>query len=497
MRFRRWMTVSLMCLLLFGGVGGVSAREILDGEQCFVPENSTISGNVFVLCGELLVDGHIEGHLIGAARTATINGRVDGSIYMLGGQLDIYGEVGKDVHFGGIVLNVHASAQFSDHGGIIAANLSTAIDPEATIPGSIINLGYQLVIDGNVNREISFWGSSLTIAGEVQGNVYATVGDSESDGVSSEIETLLIPFPFDVELIDPGLIVADTGIIRGQLNYRGPTEGRLRGTLDQPEIFVATREPITIGGTTEQTRRGLQIYFQHVLDEFITLAFIGLVSLVIAPRTMQMPLRPLQARPLSTLGVGMLSFILSFPIVLIIILFSLLIVFIMGLLPLDDLVLVGGVVLGLANIGGAGLFYFTAIYVARVIVALAVGKLLLRLFWKDDGSMRSLFISMGIGLLLLSMLGSIPVFGWAFNALALFLGLGAILTVIRAQFRRFREAGAPLPPPLPLHYADELPALPYFPEDAQRFAPPLIDDLPQPMGLDNLPAGFRWWKDDE
>ena len=40
----------------------VSAREILDGERCHVPEDTVITGDLFALCGDLIIDGRVDGH---------------------------------------------------------------------------------------------------------------------------------------------------------------------------------------------------------------------------------------------------------------------------------------------------------------------------------------------------------------------------------------------------------------------------------------------------
>lgn len=489
----------VLFLLAFLLTSVVSAGEILDGDLCNIEAERTVSDDVFVLCGDLTIDGHIEGNLIGAARTTRINGQIDGSIYLLGGELIMNGTIGKDVHFGGLILNITEDALFQHRSGsIISINLSGTISPQAAVPGGILDLGYQLIVDGNIGGHISFWGSALHVAGKVNGNITATVGNSQSDGASSQIETLLIPFPFDIELVDPGLFISRTAEVNGQLQYTGPTPGIINAKLGQKPIFNPT-EPVLTGTPVEQSARSLQQYLEDVLQEFFNLAFIGVIFLLVTPRQMQAPLRSMRTHPISTLGVGMLSFILSFPIFLIIAFFSILIMVIISLLPLDDVVVFGGVALALANIGSASIFYFTAIYIARIIFGLALGKFVIRLFDKDDGSWRSLFLSLSVGLIALSLANSIPTIGWGIDALALFLGLGAILSVLRIQVKRFldtspiRMAGAAngVQPMAPL-----LPRPPGF-REPQRFARPMLNNDPPPPGANNLPEGFDWWGEED
>lgn len=506
MPHRRRFFVMIALLLMFTAAGGVSARAIYESELCTIEADETIEGNAFVLCGELTVEGRVTGHILGAARLARISGSVDGSVYLVGGQLEIDGTIGKDVHFAGVTLDIHENAVLGN-GGIISANFSGTISPSTTINGSVINTAYQLLAGGDITQEINFWGSALHIDGQIGGDVNATVGDSGSNGVSSQISTLLIPLEFlgfEISLVDPGLIVSETADLQGDLTYRAPSPGIIEGQTASAPDFISTA-PAQLTEIGEDPQRGLSLYFGRVLREFITLGFIGVVGLLVMPKAMQSTLRPLQIRPLSTFGVGMLSFIMSFPIVLIVFLVSILIVVLLNVLPLDEVALFGAVVLGLANIGGAGLFYFTAIFIARVIVGLALGRLLLRLARRDDGTLRSLLISLGIGLFLLTMGGALPVIGWIVYALALFLGLGAILGAIQTRFQQVRATDPPPPPPG--RYTAEFLAvssvLPYYPEESLPYTPPnrppMLDDTTRGRGMANLPEGFdiNWLNDED
>lgn len=502
--FRRLLIICAL-LLIATSTGVAHAQGILDGESCHVESDSIVRGNLFVFCGELLVEGVVEGSIIGGARMAEIHGTVGGSIYLMGGELNVGGVIGKDVHYVGVALNILPEAEFlSDNGSILSANLSHHIEGGSLIPGHVTALGYQLVVDGDIGGEVNFWGSALNINGVIGQDVTATVGHSEEGGASSQIETLLIPFQINVELVDPGLIVGEDGAVRGQLEYTGPALGRIEGRMENPPIFNSTLQPpILVGGTTaEESARSIGRYLRVVVREFTSLAFVGVLCVLFVPRYIQSPIRTLQTNPVSTLGIGLLSFIISFPIVLILALLSVALIALLGALRLDNVVMFAGIALGLANIGGASVFYFAAIYIARVVVALALGRLVIRLIFRgrDDGTWRYLVLSMVAGVLVLSLVGSIPVIGIVLNALALFFGLGAILSVLHAQYiRLFRTPTAPTPPPVTASatYApDFLPRLPYLPDEATHFPPPLIDDAPHNAGTDNLPEGFNWWRSD-
>ena len=151
-------------LLIMGNIQIASARDILQGDQCTVEATEHISGNVFALCRTLVVSGEIDGDLFGGGSTIQIDGTVTGSLYVAGGQLDISGTVGRDIHFAGGALTIQPTAKLLDpRADLITANLSTEVDG-ARIPGSVTSVSYQLLLNAPVEREVTFWGSALTVS---------------------------------------------------------------------------------------------------------------------------------------------------------------------------------------------------------------------------------------------------------------------------------------------------------------------------------------------
>lgn len=472
----------------------VSAREVLQGDQCEVEAGRTVTGNLLVLCRTLTVDGHVTGNLLGMATNAVVNGQVDGNIYMISGQLDVRGTVGDDLHFGGLVLRVHDSAVFSDpHAGLISASLSTTLFPETELSGSIVAVGYQLVLQGRVDDEVDFWGSSLLIGGDVAGDINAQVGDAGAD--VSQLETLLIPVPVDLTLVRPGLRIGENAHVSGKLTYAGPSEAEILGRLDQPPTYNAiVVQPdfsqLTLG--EEDRFRGLGLYLSQVVREFLSLGLIGVVALLLAPRTIQAPLRNIQVRPLPCLGVGLLAFIISFVAVPFVVLLTVLLIVIVSLLQLNELTFAVAAILAVADTGIASVLFFIVLFVSRVIFSLAVGKLLTRVVIADDGSLRRNLISLALGALIMALLNSIPTVGWIINALMLFIGLGAILLIVQTRAEAAREAA-----PTKRYISVQAPPLPRRSDSDRLLAPPPppIDTTSEPIGMDNLPDGFHWWDD--
>jgi len=509
MRLRRVLIVCLLMLLPFGTA---AARQVLQGDLCTIEVDERVVGTVFVLCQDLVINGVVDGNLIGAATNTTISGEVTNGVYLLGGQLDILGTLHDDIHFSGLVLRIQESAELAnDVIDVFALSISTRVAPGITIPGTLTTASYQTLIEGDVGGEVNSWGAALEIEGRVGGNVAANVGDVEEIEGTPQIEALFIPFPFDIDFVNPGLRLGDAAYIVGDLRYEAPT-----ASLNQEAVADQIGGALTFDLVTSQFEpptdeeslvQGLRAYFANSVREVVTLAVVGGLGLLFAPQKMQAPITNLRRRPLTSLGVGALTFTISFFVFFVALVASALILFVLSLLNAGNLLFAGLVVLLIADVGGASLFYFVAIFVARSIFCLAVGRWMARRIFEDDDTLRYLFVSLLIGSTLIGFAVSLPIVGLFVNALALFLGLGAIISLLQAQLRNLREAP---------EYADNT----YTPPTRSGFGsrwisvdPPELppDQTPSPrptrprrpassgprprhsVGLDDLPEDFVWW----
>jgi hypothetical protein len=395
--------------------------------------------------------------------------------------MQVGGTVGKDIHFAGGVLTLLPTARLTDErGDVISADLSTEIQ-QARVPGGVTAVGYQLIISGLVQRDVSFWGSALTVDSMVDGSVTATVGNPGSTGVS-ELRTLFGFLPFSATLSDPGLRVTEHGMVNGLLRYAGPAEGDIAVTLPNPPEFTAINTTPDFPAPEKSFGENLRDFLAQAARELVSLALIGLVGLLFAPRSLQAPIRNLRVRPLPSLGVGLLMFIVSFTIFFIVVpLFGAVLVLLLSVLQLGDLALITAAIILVLDIGGAGLFYFTAIFVSRVIVCLALGRFAVRLLLGERPERVMTYVSLVIGAALLAVVSSLPYVGFFIDALAAFFGLGAILLMVQSQLEVARQAATDVTPT--------------HPQEARQLPPPAIEDRP-PLGpgMDNLPDGFHWWK---
>ena len=494
--------LAIFCLLVaLLGIAGAAAQEI---DRCHIPAERRILGNFIAFCERLQLDGQVDGALIVVAVEAEIRGTVGGDVYILATRLDLHGELAKDLHFAGGVLEIHEGARWQDErAAILAATLHTRLRTDARLPGDYLGIGYQLLLDGVVGGAVEYLGSRLALGGVVAGDARATVGDSATTGIS-QLQPLLniLPLPLEVELLPPGLTLAEGASVVGDLRYKAPRPAELRGSVGG-RVFH-DQAPASV--TSVVRPGGWQRYWRNTLREFVVLAAITSCALLLAGRPLHDSLRHISQRPLPSFGVGLLTFILSFPIALLVALVSGLL-----LLPLNwlgsDLLLYGALLVGMVDFGLGSLFYFGAIFLSRVVAAVALGRWLYR-----RGAMRATasrpqganaqrggnggylaggagYLAALLGCAVLALLSSLPYAGWMLNAFAAFFGLGAIVSSLRQRLRVLR-----LPPPPPSRY-ETTNAIPGQGEAPPPPPPIAAESWRAKPGMTNLPPGFRWWEE--
>jgi hypothetical protein len=503
MRLRRRNLIFWLVILLSLTMPAL-AREILVNQDCMVGPDEVIAGNLFTACQHLEVHGRVTGDVIGLAYRATIDGEVGGSLYVAGAEMDITGQVARDIHYLGIRLHLgDASAPDSAPdaaqdaasdaeqeaagessaarmgGSLLGGTLSTTVGPGVQLPRGITLVGYQLLILGEVTGEINFWGSALFIDGPVRGNVYASVGDPAASAAT--VKTLLIPLRIDVELVNPGLVVGPNGAIDGLLTYSGPVEGIVEGSVSQPPVFTQTHT----NGVVLEEPAALTRYFEQAWAEFTTMLFFGLGAILLVPGAVKRPIPYMSRRPLSTLAIGMLTFILSFPVFVIVAALSIALLITLLLLGLAGIVVALTPILLVINLGGIVLFYWVAIILGRLVVAFAAGRLAVQLVTGErTQAIVAELAAMAVGVAGLALLGPLPLIGILINALALFIGLGAIVALLQVIARRVRlvvladeREGESFYLPLPVDEPEKPPAAPL--------------PVAPAIGMANLPEGFR------
>ena len=330
-----WLILFATVLCLFAA-GATFARSLRQGDECIVPADMVIEGALFTLCQNLIIAGRVEGNVIGIGLRSEISGDVGGNVYLAGLELDLNGTIGGDLHYAGVTMNLAPQARAAQrpvHGQIIFAALSAQIGESITVPGPITGLGYQLLLDAAVNGEISYWGSAFVLTSVVHGDVYAAVGNPAT--AATDLETLLLPLDIELAAVTPGLAIASSAAIQGDLEYVGPVEAEIGGSV-QGSVTYHSTTPAIIPITPEHDLS--RLFLEQFKREIAVLLTVGLLGTIIAPKQFRGPLSNLRRRPASGFVIGMLLFILSFPIALIMMLITAIIVLLLRLVLLVELI---------------------------------------------------------------------------------------------------------------------------------------------------------------
>lgn len=484
---RRRLAIVLLSLMLLP-VGSAAALDVLAGNQCHVPADETLPGTLVVFCRNFLLEGSIEGDLLLAAVSATLEGSVEGNVYLLAGELDLRGRVGRDLVFIGPVLRVQPTARFDDlRSNLISASLSTSLAEGVTLTGNLYGLGYQLLLDGAVERDLAWAGQALRLGGAVGGNIDVQVGDSR-DRVPVELGTLLSLFRFGMQLEPRGLAVSETASLGGRLSYSAPFPADIRVSPPPDVVFTQLNTaPEYAAARLVETSPALDLatWLLTVARELFTILLVGFVLLRLLHHPLQAPLHHLRFSPLPCLGAGVVGSLLAA--VLWIVLFLLLAVAsaLLAAAGLGQLSGIGLMAVAVFSIGGGGVVAFLLLHAARILVALALGRALLFLLLHRSSHARTIRQELLTGALPVALLVTLPALGALANVLVLVTGFGAIslaLWHMRSPVTRMRQPAA-LPAPLPRR--------------ADHDVLPVIDLGHEAPGMQNLPEGFNWWEDDE
>lgn len=485
----------LIFLVLLAGIIGMAgqaeASDGMRGDRCIVAEGTQISEDFYFFCRILEVHGTINGDLIGVASEVTVaeTGVVGGDIWVGGGRLLVQGRVGDDVHFAGITASVSAHARFTNPRIDLASiALNVEIEKDAVLPGDLLFYGYQARVQGTVGGDVDFRGEALLVDGFVLGQVHATVGDPRR---SPDVPRL--PF-YDVSFENPGLWVGPDALLAGDVTYRSAAPSLIPPGVPQGTVvFEQTGSPhdITKVKKPDAAAKILWDYFKESLRDFVTLMLIGVTALYFVPGAIRRPAAHVRRRTVPAVGWGLITFMLSIPTLIVVVVVGLILVGILYLIKLSGLTLMVGIGLLIITAVMAGGFSFLLFYMGRLVISFVIGQLLYRYVFENVEMTVSrrwiATLALGTAIYVLSTNMPVPALGLIIELISALAGIGAVVMYVReltqtsAVITLMPRLAAPRQPVL---------ALP-TPQ------PPLDEaaDEPAPPGMDNLPEGFHGFDD--
>jgi cytoskeletal protein CcmA (bactofilin family) len=437
-RFRKWVgLISLICLILFTLTPTALAFEFREGDTVVVGAGEVVEDDLYVGAGTFTLDGTIKGDLIVFGGTIEINGTVEGDLIAAGQTVTVRGTVADDARIAGQVLTLDSEAQVGDD--VMAAGLSIEGKKGSSVGGDFIYGGYQALLAGDVAQDLTLGVNAVHLSGSVGGDVKAEVGEAE-EGPPPTFFMSFMPNVPAMPSVPMGLTVDEGAQIGGKLDYTSASEwsipaGVVAGAITRYEPEIEVEEEVVVS----PARRVADWFLRH-LRRLVTLLLVGLLMVWVVPGWAEKATGALRAKPLPSLGWGVVSvaaFILALLVLLIV---TILIAVIFGVITLGGL---AGTTAWTGVLTMALLVFFFSIavtYVTKVLVSFLGGRLILARLKPDwaDGRIWPLVV----GVVLFIIITAIPILGGLVNLVVVLLGLGALWLLGRDAYRQRRAVPA-------------------------------------------------------
>ncbi len=328
----------------------------------------TINGDAYVVGGNVIVNGTINGDLLTAGGTVTVRGRVLSDVRAAGGQVTITGEVGNSVTVLGGSVNVNEPARINDRLVAATGNLN---------------------VFAPIGKGANMSSGQIILGSTIGGGVAATTGQ---------------------------LILTPEANIAGNLDYWSGTDAQIQTGAT---VAGQTRkhEVAQVSPNLEQARRNItnlisQVVLTLAIVNFISYLVIGLLLLYFFPRHIEETVTIIRQKPWASLGIGLLTLIIT-PII----------VFILSIIII-------GIPIALIILA----LYWIYIYLSPLFVSLIVGDAILRNYQGKAARGWALVL----GLVIYQILTLIPFIGWIIILLVTLFGLGGLILSSVGTYNRLR-----------------------------------------------------------
>jgi cytoskeletal protein CcmA (bactofilin family) len=385
----------------------VAAGDFRSDTTVTVDEGETIDDDLYAGANTVVIDGTINGDATVAGGTVRLNGTVTGSLNVAGGTVEVLGDVGGAVRVGGGTVRIAGSVGRD----VVGFGGSVAIESSAEVAGDVAGGVGTLVVDGVVGGDVLAASGSISISGTINGSV-----DVEVDDLTITSGAVIggdVTYRSDEEAG-----IATGADIGGEIRREAPTAGR-------PQPSVVAENPIV-----------------SYLGALLGMLLLGWGLLAVRPRLTIGSAAVLRTAPLLSAGIGLVTLIGQFVVIVILILAAALVGVLAGALG-GAFVVVAVVVLLLVILG---------IILASVPIAMAIGQLVL----PGDRSPYLVYLA-GAAILSLVVVGAslLPALGVLVFCIVWVLGLGAF--VVYGWRTRERPYVLVEPPPPPAGPVPEAP----------------------------------------
>lgn len=374
---RKLLVLGVLLASTLGLVGTARAYDISAGDQTSLASDKTTNGSYYAAGNTLNISGSVKGDVFCAGQNVTISGPVEGDVICAAQSITISGPVKGNVRLAAQTVNLNGT--IGRNATVLSQMLTTSKD--SIISGELMAQSATIILNGTVTGETYGNSGNLTVNGDVGGKV------------SYEAQTVVI-------------------------NSAAKLGGGLEYTSSQKADINAGAQ-IT-GSTKQNIPKVPENKRQDALTAFLTgFLFNGGAALVIGALLLWLVPRFVAgasthaSRPGFTLLLGFAALVLT-PIAAVMVMFTII-----------------GVPAGILGL----VLWGVALFLSRIITALALGTVLYRLLGKGKGTFRP-YAAGALGILAAYLIFALPFVGGFASFLAVLFGLGVVVQVLRDHIDR-------------------------------------------------------------
>jgi cytoskeletal protein CcmA (bactofilin family) len=335
----------------------LSAGEIVNHDYFAAGDtvhvSGTVHGDVYAAGQTVIVDGTVDGDVIAAAKTLTVSGSA------------------RNLRIAGQTVTINGRVT----GNITGAAKTFAIQQGASISGSLVEAGNDIMIASSLGKGATIWGQNTTITAPIHGDVTVTGTNLDLENAASISGNLTTSSDLD-------MTKSPNSSIAGQTT----------------QMATASVNSQVSGTRFHQAIAPFITMFKFA--SFVSVLLTALLLILFIPRQLLGMADIFLRQPGRSLGIGALVFI-GTPIVIFILFITLI-----GI-PIAFILL---------------LIYIICLYFAKIVGIFAISR---KLF----GSQKMhLFLAFAITLIIFEFVQLLPIIGGLATGIIFLMGLGAMLT---------------------------------------------------------------------
>lgn len=355
-----------------------TAFEVRVDNSVRLNKEEIADGNVYASCEDMNIDGTVNGDIFAICKNIVINGTVSGDLIAFSNNVTINGEVKGSVRVAGTSLNINGAIGHNINSFGTEINLT----PSSTVGWDVLVVGVNGVFDGNIGGNLHGYIKTAAIKGKINKNINLTIDDS---GNNTKLG---------------GIFISKDAVIGGGVTY-----------LAEKEINLES--PSSVAGEinrqkSKSTSDNLVNILSKMFYKLSALLLIGLIIVTLKKEIIYSTISTLKSKWWQATLIGLSSLIITPALILF---FSLTVIGI----PLAIIILTG---------------YLTFIFLALISSSFFIGDLLIKIIFKES---VNAFIILITGLIIFTILSSLPYFGAPISLFFVTWGLGGLFLTIKQK----------------------------------------------------------------